>query len=244
MQTRLFCPMPCRLAFPVGRFQGFGDLRCCASNRPLFAPRPEPMRRTHAKHVAFASAPQIPLDIAYAIDVVGCNPAEGHSRRDRTFDHPGGNLRLRRKADIGRYMRRLHARRIFGPTFRQVERAVNERVAPTRHVGGKHPDLAVGDLARRACVLPTDATGTFALFQKTRFINDQNRIGSREILDDIVAHNIAQRIAIPSAATQNSLPTPGPYRLQPLPASSRSSDARPQGARLGTIPQISPRALA
>jgi hypothetical protein len=57
--------------------------------------------------------------------------------------------------------------------------------------------------------LPTDATGTFALFQKTRFINDQNRIGNCEILDDIVAHNIAQRIAIPSAATQNSLLTPG-----------------------------------
>jgi hypothetical protein len=79
-------------------------------------------------HVAFTSATQIPLDIAHTVDSVGCNPAEGHVRRDPTGDHPGSDLRLRRETDIGRHMRRLHTRRIVGPAFRQVKRAVDERM--------------------------------------------------------------------------------------------------------------------
>src|SRR4051794_31316382 len=44
--------------------------------------------------------------------------------------------------------------RLVGPAPGQVELAIGEGVAAIGHVGGEHADLAVGDLACRAGVLP------------------------------------------------------------------------------------------
>ena len=41
----------------------------------------------HAKHIAFAGAPQRHLDIADPIDAVGRNPGERHACRNRALDH-------------------------------------------------------------------------------------------------------------------------------------------------------------
>src|SRR3954451_19413157 len=49
-------------------------------------------------------------------------------------------------------------------------------MAAPRDIGCEHPDLAVGDLARRAGVLPSHAAGGLALLQKTGLVNHQNGV--------------------------------------------------------------------
>jgi len=51
--------------------------------------------------------------------------------------------------------------RITGPVLGQVEVPVDEGVAPGGNIGGEDTDLAVGDLARRAGILPADAVPCF-----------------------------------------------------------------------------------
>ena len=78
-------------------------------------------------------------------------------------------------------------------------------MAVTRNVGRENPNLAVGDLARRAGILPRHTARGFALLQKAvRRANDsldhslvrltidhQHRIVVTEPLDNIIAHQIA-----------------------------------------------------
>ena len=77
-----------------------------------------------------------------------------------------------------------------------------------RHVGSKHADLAVGDLARRARVLAGNPARRLALLQEAGLINHQNccLVGKR--FQRVLAYDIAQRIGIPLAAAQDSLLTP------------------------------------
>ena len=47
------------------------------------------------------------------------------------------------------------------------------------------------------------------LLEKACFIDDQNRIIGRQVLDDIIPHKVTQRIRIPTATAQQGLLTPG-----------------------------------
>ena len=105
-------------------------------------------------------------------------------------------------------MRRRHARRVNGPGLRQIQSPVNESVAMARHIGGEDADLAVGDLARRASVLPANATRRLALLQETGLINHQNSIVIRKGFNDILTHNVPQCVRIPSPAAKNGLLPP------------------------------------
>ena len=58
-----------------------------------------------------------------------------------------------------------------------------------RHIGREHANLAVGDLAGRAGVLPTNAAGRLALLEKAGLIDHQNSIVGSKLLNDIVAHD-------------------------------------------------------
>src|SRR3954462_8926486 len=90
-----------------------------------------------------------------------------------------------------------------------------------RDTGCEYADLAVGDLARGAGVLPPDTAGSLALLQKTGLVNHQHRAFVRQVLDHIPADNIAQRIGIPAAPPQDRLLPPGARitrRLGPHPA--------------------------
>ena len=106
-------------------------------------------------------------------------------------------------------------------------------MAVARHIGGEHADLAIGDLAGRTGVLPADAAGRLALLEKTGLIDDQNRIIGRQVLDDIVPHDVAQRIRVPSATAQNGLLTPWPriasrLRAHPSGLARSSPNTRPE----------------
>ena len=73
-------------------------------------------------------------------------------------------------------MCRLQASRIVRPVLRQIERPIDEGMAVTRHIGSKHADLAIGDLARRTSVLARYPARCLALLQKAGLIDHQNRV--------------------------------------------------------------------
>jgi len=112
--------------------------------------------------------------------------------------------------------------RLLGPALGQVEPAIDEGVASIRHVSGEHTNLTVGDLARRAGVLPLHPAGSGALLEKTGLVDHQHGIRCREGLQGMVAHQIAQRVRIPTAAAEHGL-------LPPRPGIARRLGAHPPG---------------
>src|SRR5882724_9811092 len=81
-------------------------------------------------------------------------------------------------------------------------------MAMTRNISGEHADLAVRNLACRTGVLPAYAARRFAMLEKTGLVDDEDRIVICQMLDNIVAHDIAQGISIPIPATQDRLLPP------------------------------------
>src|SRR3954469_13426084 len=90
-----------------------------------------------------------------------------------------------------------------------------------RDIGREHANLAVGDLARRTRILPSDTARGLALLQETGLVNYQHGALIRQVLDNILAHDVAQRIGIPAAPPQDRLLPPGAGvtgRFRPHPA--------------------------
>src|SRR6202521_5633718 len=69
-------------------------------------------------------------------------------------------------------------------------------------------DLAVRDLACRTSVLPRHSARRLALLEKAGLVDHEHRIVIRQMLDDIIADDIAQTISIPIPATQDRLLPP------------------------------------
>ena len=136
-------------------------------------------------------------------------------------------------------MGRRQTLRITGPGLGQVEPPVDEGMALGGHIGGEDADLAVGDLARRAGVLPADAARRLALLEEAGLVDDQHGVALGQRLERIVAHNVAQRVGIPVAAPQHRLLAPGadiagglrahPARLAPLRSEQRVQESRRRG---------------
>src|SRR6202048_4791003 len=82
-------------------------------------------------------------------------------------------------------------------------------MAVTGNVDSEDADLAIGDLARGTCVLPRHSARGVALLEKPGLVDHEHRIVIRQMLDDIIADDIAQTISIPISATQDRLLPPG-----------------------------------
>jgi hypothetical protein len=177
-----------------------------------------------AEPVSLAGPAQRHLHLANPIDAVRRHPGERYPGIDRPLDHL--DREVRREPDVLRDMGRRPTVRITGPALGQVETPVDEGVALGGHIGGEDADLAIGDLAGRAGVLPSDAARRLALLQKAGLVDGQHRVPLGQRLKSIVAHNVAQRLGIPVA--QHRLLTPGAdiaSRLRPHPA-RRSGPSR------------------
>ena len=70
-------------------------------------------------------------------------------------------------------------------------RVPGQGMAMPRHVGGEHPDLAIGDLARLASILACDPARGLALFQKAGLIDDQDRVLIAQRCQCVLTHNVA-----------------------------------------------------
>src|ERR1700677_3229761 len=80
----------------------------------------------------------------------------------------------------------------------------------TRNIGSEDTDLAVRDLACRTSVLPRHSARRLALFEKAGLVDYQHRIVIGQMLDNIVAYDIAQSISVPIPAPQNRRLPPRP----------------------------------
>src|SRR3981189_453951 len=208
MQPRSFGPVPCRQAFPVGRTPRRGDVRGGAGDWPPLTPGLKHMSAADPKHIAFACLAWLLFDIADSVDSIGSNPLEWHRRGYGACNHCRRKLWLGRKAGIGRPVCGFPASWLVGPLLRKIQCAIDERVTVARNVGSEDSDLAVRDLARGTRVLTPHSARGLALLEKAGLIDHENRVVIRQMLDDIIADDIAQSISIPVPATQDRLLPP------------------------------------
>src|SRR5258707_7850810 len=117
-------------------------------------------------------------------------------------------LWLGRKAGIGGHVCGFQPNWSVGPFLRKIQRAINERMTVARNVGSEHADLAVCDLAGGTSVLPRHSARRLALFEKAGLVDHEDRIVICQMLNDIVAYDIAQGVSIPIPATQDRLLPP------------------------------------
>src|ERR1700687_4701974 len=148
------------------------------------------------------------FDIANTVDSITSNPLEWYRRGYGACEHARCKLWLGRKADTGRHICGFQTIWIVGPFLRKIQRAIDERMTVARHVGGEDADLAVRDLAGGTSVLPRHPARRLALLEKAGLVDHEDRIVIRQMLDDIIADDIAQGISIPIPATQDRLLPP------------------------------------
>jgi hypothetical protein len=88
---------------------------------------------------------------------------------------------------------------VIRPALWQTERPVHDGMTMPGNMGCEHTDLAIGDLAGRTCILPTDPARCLALLEKTGLIKHENGIGIRQCLKRVTAHDVAQGIRVPAS---------------------------------------------
>ena len=248
MQPRSFGSGPC----PDRRFQS--DARrvwamSAAVRRltPTLAPGSKYMRAADPQDIAFACATQLLFDVTIPYRIA-CNPLEWDRRGHGACSHSRpASFGLVAKPVSGGHVCGFLAIWIIGPfgPSRKIQRAVDESMTVARNVGREDADLAVRDLARRASVLTRYAARRLALFEKAGLIDHEDRVIVRQMLDDIIADDIAQGIRIPIPATQDRLLPPWAEqdRLLPQRASNRSCVARLQAVLPETSQHSSQHAL-
>lgn len=116
------------------------------------------------------------LDVTGAVHAIRRYNGEGHFFSERSRNHSAGKLRLRCEAHLVRHMRRLQAVGIVRPLLRRIKLTIDEGLAVARHIGSKHADLAIGDLARRARVLARHPARHLGLLQEAGLVDDQNGV--------------------------------------------------------------------
>src|SRR3954471_7184386 len=171
------------------------------------------MSAADPEYIAFSCPAQLLFDIANTVDSIASNPPEWYRRGYGACNHSCRKLWFGRKAGIGGHVGGFQAIRIVGPFLRKIQPAIDERMTVARNVGSEDSYLAVRDLARGTRVLPRHSARRLALFEKAGLIDHEDRIVVRQMLDDIIADDIAQSISIPIPPTQERLL---PARIQPV----------------------------
>src|ERR1700716_1105437 len=166
------------------------------------------MSAADPEHIAFACLALLLFDISDTVDRIGSNPLEWHSRDYGACDHCRRKLWFGRKAGVRRHVCGFQTVWIVGPFLRKIQRAIEKRMAMTRNISSEDADLAVRNLACRTGVLPSHAARRLALLEKAGLVDHEHRVVIRQMLDDIVADNIAQGIGIPIPATKDRLLPP------------------------------------
>ena len=166
------------------------------------------MSAADPEDIAFSCPAQLLFDLANTVDSIASNPLEWYRRGYGACNHSRRKLWFGRKAGIGGYVGGFQAIRIVSPFLWKIQRAIDEPMTVARNIGSEDSDLAVRDFARGTRVLPCHSARRLALFEKAGLVDHQDRIVIRQMLDDIVVHDIAQGISVPVSATQNRLLPP------------------------------------
>jgi len=140
-----------------------------------------------------------------AVDLVAGHPGRRRAGLHRAADHRSGERRLGRELDLVRDAGLPAALLVLGPRPRQVERAVDQRMAAARSVGEEDRDLGVLDPSRGAGVLPLHPDRLLALLQIAGLVHHQHRARISEGVGDVAAQIIAHRVGVPLRTGQQML---------------------------------------
>src|SRR5664280_84116 len=105
---------------------------------------------------------------------------------------------------------------ILSPLLRNVEFAVHQCRALVRAIAEKYADLAVLDASGRATILALDTRRVQALLYKARLVDDQNRIWTAQLFQNVIAQLIPRSVCIPTSPVQQMLHAIGSRFLHPL----------------------------
>src|ERR1700676_4618358 len=136
------------------------------------------------------------------------NPLERDGRSDGACNHSRRKFWFGRKAGIRGDVCGFEASWIVSPLLGKIQRGIDERMTVARYVGSEDADLAIRDLAWGTSVLPRLPARRLALLEKAGLVDHEDRIVIRQMLDDIIADDIAQAIRIPIPAPQDHLLPP------------------------------------
>ena len=150
METLALCACASRQALPNLRGQVRSDILCGSGDGIGLGPGIERMLCADPKHISLADTISISPT---PIDAVGGHPGKRHPCCQRPQGSGAGNCRFGGEAEFPRHIGFDAPVGIVRPGLRQIERPVNEGVPMLRDIGSKDPDLAIGDLARRAGIL-------------------------------------------------------------------------------------------
>jgi len=140
-----------------------------------------------------------------AIDGVAGHPAKRHPGGQGPLHHGLAQLRLGLEAHLIGDTGRPAARPVVGPGFGQVQVPVDQRHPTGGRIRQEDRDLAVLLFAGGAGVLALDPGRAVTLLHKARLIQHQHRIGSTQLLHDIVAQVVAHPVGVPPGAIQQPL---------------------------------------
>src|SRR5258707_15269322 len=121
------------------------------------------------------------------IDRISYPPGKGHLSLPDAFEHLLSQFTLRLKTHSFRNIRFSTPLRVFYPRQGKIEFPINEGMPSRRHIGEKHPDLAVLELPCRPAVLHLDACRLLPAFGETAFINDQDGGLLTELFQGVLA---------------------------------------------------------
>jgi hypothetical protein len=140
-----------------------------------------------------------------AIDLIGAHPPGRHARVHGPLEHGLGELRLGVEAHLVGDVRLRTAIEVSGPLLGQVQLSVHQRPPLSAGIGEEDPDLAVLDATGRARVLALHPRRLAALLEKAGLIYHQHPAGVAQVLHDVGAHVIAQRLWVPAGGGQQPL---------------------------------------
>jgi hypothetical protein len=123
--------------------------------------------------------------------------------------HRAGDLGLGGEVDLRGDARLAATRSVVGPRFGQIQRPIEEGGAADRAISQEYPDLAVLDPASCAAVLPGNTGGFRALLEEACLVDDQDAVVVPEVLYDVAAEVVANRIGIPAGPAQEALDAMG-----------------------------------
>ena len=140
-----------------------------------------------------------------AVDLIGGHPAGRHPGIQRAFQHHPGQLRLGGKGARGGHPGGVAALSVGQPPPGQVQLTVDHPVPGRGGIRQVDGDLGVVDLAGGPGVLALHPDRAGALLEVPGLVDHQHRGRVAEVVDQVVAHVVADRVVVPDRPGQQVL---------------------------------------
>jgi hypothetical protein len=150
----------------------------------------------------FQPGPQVQIA---AVDRISHDPANGDLSLPHASEHLGSQFWLCLEAHRVCDACSSTPIPILSPVQGQIQFAINEGMAFSRHIGEKNPHLTILHLSSGPAILQPNPCRIVASFGKTAFVNDQDSGLLAQLLKGIGTQIITHPIGVPDGAGQQAL---------------------------------------